>query len=276
MNENSMDRTLYLTEKRGLLIKRDGPSIWIKEKGKSGRRIPARLINMVFVVGNIKIDSGVITLFTENNTPVTFMNNKGEMLGVAMPNKKNHSFYAERQKLLCSTTDLIEEYTVWLKSMKKRLQLNALKQMAYPVAVVYMNKGFRERDYNCIIDTMKKDKESQWDATRRIVINIIEEMIIDALISIGLDPHEGVVNVASNFSFAKDICDAMAPVADLQSFRFLKSARPYHFIVDTENNCVLSRDGLKKVIFEFENCKYEFKSSIIMIINSFLDFLRGV
>ena len=57
-----MERTLYLNEKKGLVVMRDGPSLWIREKDKAGTRIPARLIDMVFIVGNIKMDAGTLML----------------------------------------------------------------------------------------------------------------------------------------------------------------------------------------------------------------------
>ncbi|MFN3531862.1 MAG: CRISPR-associated endonuclease Cas1, partial [Candidatus Brocadia sp.] len=68
-----MDRTLYLNENTTLNVIRDGPSIVVKEGKKSGRRVPARMIQRVIITGNIKLETSLITLFTQNNVPVTFL-----------------------------------------------------------------------------------------------------------------------------------------------------------------------------------------------------------
>ena len=96
-----MERTLYLNEKKGLEVLRDGPSVWVKEDGVAGRRIPARLIEHVIIMGNVRLDAGVITLFTENNIPITFMNNKGNEVALTIPfNHHYNTHYHDQRKIL--------------------------------------------------------------------------------------------------------------------------------------------------------------------------------
>ncbi len=64
-----MGRTLYLNENKGLTVLRDGPSVWIKEDGKAGRRIPARLVGRVVVIGNLRLEAGVDNPFYAERYP---------------------------------------------------------------------------------------------------------------------------------------------------------------------------------------------------------------
>lgn len=270
------ERTLYLNEKRGLIVRRDGPSLWIKEKGRAGRRVPARLINMVFVFGNIKIDTGVITLFTENNTPVSFMNIRGEPLGIALPGRTSYSFYVERQRIIFESDQIRERYKTWLTAMRRKLQIRTLKYLSCPLVTEYMRTGFRERDYHTCIEKMRQGNQHRWRAAQTIVGNICAEMIIKKIIDTGLDPHRGAHTKEAHFGFAHDLCSVMLPSVDFLLLKFLESSDVSHFMVDTENNCMLSKEGIKWLVHEFETHKKMFYSTLNKIIVSFFEFLREI
>lgn len=273
---NEEERTLYLKEKRGLVVRRDGPSLWVKEKGRAGRRVPARLINMVFVFGNIKMDTGAITLFTENNIPVTFMNIRGEALGIALPGRAGSSFYVERQRIIFESDHLRERYKTWLTAMRRKLQIQTLKSVSYPQAKEYMRIGFRERDYRACIERMRQGKHHHWKAAHTIVGNICAEMVIKKIIDVGLDPHRGARSTEPHFGFSHDLCAIMLPSVDFLLLKFLRSSDESHFTVDRENNCVLSKEGMRHLVCEFERYKKLLHSALDNVILSFFELLREV
>jgi hypothetical protein len=274
MNED--ERTLYLNEKRGLIVRRDGPSLWVKEKGRAGIRVPVRLINMVFVFGNIKMDTGAITLFTENSIPVTFMNIRGEPLGIALPGHSGSSYYVERQKIIFESDQILERYKTWLTAMRRKLQVQTLKNVAHSLAMQYMDTGYREGDYRACIDKMRQGNQHRWRAAQTMVGNICAEMVIKKIIDAGLDPHRGSRTKEIHFGFAHDLCSVVLPSADFILLKFLKSSDASHFIVDTEDNCTLSKDGLKHLVLVFEMHKKMLHSTLDKIILSFFEFLREV
>jgi CRISPR/Cas system-associated endonuclease Cas1 len=122
-----MGRTLYLNENKGLTVLRDGPSVWIKEDGKAGRRIPARLVGRVVVIGNLRLEAGVITLFTQNDIPVTFINRRGDELAVAMPYNHHLPRHYEEQKIFLDVDENIERFKGWLYARRKETQINVIR-----------------------------------------------------------------------------------------------------------------------------------------------------
>ena len=135
-----MDKTLYILEKRGLEVLRDGPSIWIMENGKAGRRIPARLVSHVVIIGNVKMDAGTITLFTDNNVPVTFMSkNRGE-IAVTIPHNHHLNSHSEEQKHLLARDGNIQRYNQWLQAERRRMQLKVVKKLSRQVSSIFILK----------------------------------------------------------------------------------------------------------------------------------------
>lgn len=270
------DRTLYLNEKRGLVVTRDGPSLLIREKDKAGTRVPARLVNMVFVIGNIKMDAGAITLFTENNTPMTFMNRRGEAVGVVMPYNHTLPDHHEEQKRYIQRDENIEAFRKWITSLRRETQIVVMKKINWETAQDFLSKGFREHDYGDIINLHCLSKETEWKTIYGLANNLIMEMIIREIIASNLDPHMGILNRNCNFGFALDLCQIIQPEADLLTIRFFTSCRWHDFIVRTDKRCILTKDGWKNVVHLFENRKTVLVQRLDTILRGYFDLLRGV
>lgn len=273
MNE---DRTLYLNEKKGLIVRRDGPSLWITEKGIAGRRIPARFINMVYIIGNIKMDAGVVTLFSEQNTPISFMNSKGETIGIVMPYNHNQLNYYEDQKRILQNERYIERFRGWAVSMRREAQLFVLKKVAFDKASTFISKGFRESDYEEIVRNCRSCNKEEWEAVYQINKNILMEMITRHLIDAHLDPHMGVLKRRQNFGLALDFCYIMGPEIDLLTLQFFTSIRWHDFLQRTHKNCFLTKDGFKNVVHRFENRKARLRQRIDYTLDRFFELLREI
>jgi len=271
-----MERTLYLNEKKGLIVMRDGPSLWIKEKDKAGTRVPARLVNMVFIVGNIKMDAGTVMLFAENNTPVTFMNKRGEAIGVVMPYNHASPDHHEEQKRFMKREENQEAFKKWITSQRREVQIAVMKKMNWEKAQNFLTKGFRECDYAEIITLRRSSKDREWNTVYSTINNLIMEMIIKEIISSNLDPHIGIINKNCNFGLALDLYKILEPECDLMTIQFFTSCRWHEFVLNTDKKCTLTKDGWRNVVHRFENRKQVISHRLDMVIRGYFDLMRSI
>lgn len=271
-----MDKTLYILEKRGLEVLRDGPSIWIMENGKAGRRVPARLVSHVVIIGNVKMDAGTITLFTDNNVPVTFMSkNRGEF-AVTIPHNHHLNSHSEEQKHLLARDGNIQRYNQWLQAERRRMQLKVVKKLSRQVSSVFISKGFGEQEYKDFITRCASVGKKRWRIINETVKNMLNEMVMKSILASDLDPHIGIFHRRDNFGFALDIMYAMEPEADLQTIQFFKSDKNMELLVMTSTGLKLTGDGMRDVVLRFENKKKLINGLIDVVIDDFFAIMRTI
>lgn len=250
-----MDRTLYLSENEKLTVLRDGPSIWIKENGKAGRRVPARFVGRVVIIGNLRIESGVITLFTDNGIPVTFLNRRGDAIAVTIPYNHQLPGHYEEQKIFLDSDENMERFRSWVSARRREIQLTTIKSISKWTAGLFAINGFRERDYQKVIEEYRPSSVEKWEVVNTIISNLMREMIISCLIKADLDPHIGVIHRRHNFGLALDICHILSGEADIQCIQFLKKAEGEGLMVRERKEWLVSKDGMRDIIHRFENRK---------------------
>lgn len=272
-----MERTLYLNEKKGLEILRDGPSIWVREDGKAGRRIPARLIGHVVIVGNVKLDADSITLFTKNNIPVTFMDNKGNEVAFTIPNNlKGNNHYHDQKKIL-EKQKYIEHYRQWLESERRRLQLKVISKLDRKIARVYTKHGFKEEDYqDFIIRNLDDTNYKVVQLVKNIISNFMKELILASVLSSGLDPHIGIINRREDYGLVFDIFYAVEPEVHLQTIQFFYLAKYKDYIYMSSTGLSISKEGMKNIINRFENKKRLSIDFIEHIIDGLFETMRNI
>ncbi|MEK6673967.1 MAG: CRISPR-associated endonuclease Cas1 [Nitrospirota bacterium] len=269
-----MEKSLYLNESRGLEILRDGPSIWIRQEGKAGRRIPARLIGRVVIIGNLKLEAGAITLFTENDIPVTFMNMRGEETAVTIPYNHNLPRHYEEQKIFLETENNIQRVKNWIFAERRLLQLETMKRLSKGAAAVFTSKGFRESDYQRFIDAYIKGGQESWKIVNGVVSNLFREMIIGSLIEADLDPHMGVLHRRHNFGLVLDICHMMGAAEDLQSLQFLRLCKDKAYMLKSQQGQSVTKEGMKDIIHRFENRRKALYETLGRILDDLFELMR--
>ncbi len=269
-----MDRTLYLNENKGLEVTRDGPSVWIKEDGKAGRRIPVRLVGRVVVIGNLKIEAGVITLFTENDIPVTFMNRKGREVAVTIPYNHNLPRHYEEQRVLLDTEENENKVKTWISSKRRDFHLSTVKRLSPVVAADFMSKGFRESDYRDFIKKLRPRSEEQWIVICGLIGNLFKEIIIGSLMKCDLDPHMGILHRRHNFGLALDVCHIMGPEIDLHSIQFFRRNRDNNLMQKGNNGWIISQEGMRDIIHRFENRRKALHEKIENMIDDIFRIMR--
>ncbi|MEW6068008.1 MAG: CRISPR-associated endonuclease Cas1 [Nitrospirota bacterium] len=269
-----MDRTLYLNENRELTVFRDGPSIWVKETGKAGRRIPARLIGRVVIIGNLRLEAGVITLFTDKDIPVTFINRRGDAVAVAIPYNHHLPRHYEEQKVFLETEGNIDRYKNWLYARRKQLQINAIRRLSRGIAELFVEKGFREKDYHRIIERFTQSNDKLWKVVSGVTSNLFREMIIGCIVRADLDPHLGILHRRHNFSLALDICFILEAEIDMQCIQFLKTAREKIYMAREKSEWSISNDGMRDIIHRFENRKKQIHAAVERLIDDIFELMR--
>ena len=269
------DRTLYLTEKKGLNVRRDGPSLWIWEKNKAGIRVPARTITRVFVIGNIKMDAGLICLFSENEVPVTFMNIKGETQAITIPYHGDRSRRALQQAKFLSQGRFRTDYLKWLAYFRSRLEVYSLKRMGIsgqeiPSQDIQINSLFQAQ-----IVSYKPGREMEWPVIKGVLENLATQAITSKIVKFGLDPHRGVRAGASNFSFVKDICYVFEPEIERQTLDVALTLKPFGQFNTTRKGGNLTKDGIKLVVHTFEQRRNFIGWFLGIFIDAFFDLMRG-
>ena len=269
-----MGRTLYLNENRGMTVFRDGPSIRVEEKTKAGRRIPVRLVGRVIVIGNVRLDSGAITLFTENDIPVTFMNRRSEETAVAMPYNHRLPTHYEEQKSLLDSEENIYRYKEWADAKRALLQLNMIRRFLPALAHKLEKSGFGEGNYQILLKNIRRVNNEQWLVVSGIVNNLLREMIIESVCKAGLDPHLGVIHRRHNFGLVLDICYTMGGESDLQSILFFKSYKDKKLIIREKGLWVVTNEGIRNIVHRFENKRKELRNKIENIIDELFELIR--
>ncbi|MFQ5456200.1 MAG: CRISPR-associated endonuclease Cas1 [Nitrospirota bacterium] len=269
-----MDKTLYLNENKDIRVVRDGPSLWVCEDGKAGRRIPARIISRVVIIGNFVLEAGVITLFTENDIPVTFFNKRGNEMAVAIPYNHNNFRHNKWQKLFLINEENIIRFKNWAISKKRELQLNTIRRFSKRIAELYTREGFKDKDYQKIINRNKKTEKECWEIVYNMINGLFREMVIACLISANLDPHIGIFYRRANFGLALDICHILIPENDIQTIQFFNTKTWKENIIQKGNNWYLTKEGIRDIIIRFENRKKYMQEMVERFIDDIFEIMR--
>lgn len=267
-----MGRTLYLSESNNnLLVLRDGPSVWIKSRENADQRVPVRLLSRVIVIGNVRLDASVITLFTENDIPVVFMNQNANEIAAAIP--YNHAIYAryKEQDILLRNRNKTSSFKGWAEDKKLAIQADVVKRL-YKPASLHIN----ESDYAEIISFLKPQDENQWIVVKGFINNLFKELATAELLRARLDPHLGIIHNRQSFGLVHDICHIMEAESDIQCLQFFKCSRIDPFIKKQAERYRISSIGIKSIIHRFENRLYALSAIVKNIIDEIHDLMREI
>lgn len=266
-----MEKTLYLNESTTLNVIRDGPSIVVKEDGKSGRRVPARMIQRVVIMGNIKLETDLITLFTQHNIPVTFLDKRGNQVAVTLPYKQYLPEYHQAQKIFLESDYTTGRFMTFLRAHRQRVQIDVLKRLLKrQISDRYITVGLKEEEYQQVIDNIASLHRGEFRQIRNAISAIFLEMVISSLIASNLDPHIGVMHRRCDFGLALDICHMLDPETDIQSIQFFIGKK-------VSDSCIqkgISSEDMRAVVVRFENRKEYLVSLIDHIIDGIFELIR--
>lgn len=269
-----MGRTLYLNESAGdLYVKRDGPSVWITAKETAGRRVPARLLSRVVVMGNVRLDAGAITLFAENDIPVVFMDNRAEETAMAIPyNHRLPSHYGE-QKVFLENDANANRYEEWAQAKRAVLQADALRRFDRSLSA-QLAFGIGEGNYQQALSGMKPRSADKWLAVTGIINSLFRGLIMEHVLKADLDPHTGVIHRRHNFGFVLDICYIVGAESDMQAVRFFRDTKGTSLMERHCSSWSITEPGMRDIIHRFENRRRRLSDIIGTILDEVFELIR--
>lgn len=265
-----------MNENRQVTVYRDGPSVWVREEGRAGRRIPARLIGRVVIIGNVRLETDVITLFTDNDVPVTLMNRAGESAAVVMPYVERQPRFYEKQKALLTSPEMIRRAKDWMYSQRRRNELKVIRRLSKSAFEALTASGFTPNEYWRIVERARGISDDQWQAVCNVMRMLFREMVAGYLVKAGLDPHIGILNRRRNFGLVLDICSMLEPEVHIQAIQFSKVARARAYLAREGGGWAVTPEGMKDIVHRFENRREEVKAEIGLILDNLFELLREV
>ncbi|RMH10088.1 MAG: hypothetical protein D6704_00045 [Nitrospirae bacterium] len=211
--ENTLEKTLYLSEHPRLRIRRDGPSIWVEHAGQAGRRVPARLVRRVLIRGNVALDAGSLMLFADRGVPITLVRRDGTPSAVIVPFAVTSPRRAMRQRGILEDRRKREQFCAWLEAWERGRQIALVARLAPHVVIRWKREGFRREDYDAVLE-QHLDQPVADSGERAFVAGLLFEFVLSELAAEGWDPQIGIRQLAGPLGFAHDLTEALAPEVD--------------------------------------------------------------
>ncbi len=271
-----MERTLYLNEKGGLVVKKDGPSLWITERHSAGRRVPLRRIGQVIIRGNVRLDAGVITALAENGVPVTFMSRNGESIITALAHNISFTVLKAKVERLRRSEKGATKVIDLFSSRKRNIERAFLKERFPDISRAIDERGIREKDYRCHMDRMLSEKAERGavKAVLKVLDGLFYELALKRIVEAGLDPHAGFIHRDKDFAFVKDICYAVEAARDRQLAGFFAGPLSDRRIFREGCEWVVCAESMRNIVVRFENLKKRSLGIMDDLINDFFGILR--
>ncbi len=208
-----MDRTLFLNERPGLSVRRDGPSLWIDQPGSAGRRVPVRLIRRVLIAGNVSLDTESLTVFAERGVPVTLIGRHGQP--VAMVVSCASGLFARRglQIGMIENPSVQEGVSSWLRAWERGRRLALATDLDAVIAAQWRRHGVRTLEYEQWVQRLGRLRGAAL-RQRRLFHAAVGTLILDRVAEAGWDPHVGVIHHGEPLGFVKDCAMAIRADAD--------------------------------------------------------------
>jgi CRISPR/Cas system-associated endonuclease Cas1 len=271
-----MDRTLYLSEKEKMTVITDGQSILVKEKAKADRRVPSRLIERVIIIGNVKLDSSSITLFTERSVPVTFLDNSGRVLATVMKYSENFRDRMAYQYRFVADGSSLSEFREFAFSKRKNLMLYVIRDFNKTLWHIFVRKGFSEKDFRSFISKNIKADERDRNVVSSFISGLLHETALKIIIANEFDPHFGIINRGKNFGFVKDFLFMMDAEKERQLLMFFRNKQGKEILRKTSSGLLIDEEFRLEIINRYENRLSLIKNEIEFIFDDFFKLIREV
>ncbi len=257
-----MKRTLYLCQAKGLKVKVDGPSLWIEQKGSAGKRVPFQMIEHAVVLGNIVLETGVLTSLSEFNIPVTIFSKKGTNATVMVCYDEKFPQYYHRQKVFYRSPQNKERFMNIVRHWRRRVQISALKRYSKTLLKRFKEQGLRDEAFKKIIRNETLLFHDRYNMVFGIVRGLLCQLILTELKKARLDPAIGVIHRRHPHALVQDIAYMLEAEVHVQSLQFFKSRSHEPLITDLG----VTSEGMHDIALRFENRRmaiYELVNQVI-------------
>lgn len=269
-----MGKTLYLNENQGLRVMRDGQSLLVQRPGRANQRVPARLISRMVVIGNVQLDAGTITLFTENDLPVVFVSRNAEKIAVTLPYVLSRPLYCEDQMVFLEDDDYRREFKIWAGMWRMEIQLDLVRHFYRRYIRHEITSVMDESEYQEVVAYLKPADNEKWEVVSGLVRTLFLSLIIEHLLRAGLNPHIGIIHEMYHLGLAHDLCYVMGAKIDLQCLRFFRSTI-YNPPKDvTYKRHLLTEQCIRSIVHRFENNRQDLDTVTGNIISDLIELMK--
>jgi len=251
----------------------DGPSIWIWWENKAGQRIPLRLISRCIIVGNIRLETSLISLLASNNIPIIFTSLSGEEVAIALPYNHRLPRHWREQRTFVDSKKNRERFINWAKIKRMTLQLLMLKKL-FPQNRNRLNRELGEGNYQRIISKLRPRDEANWKIVKNFIENLLRGLIIEHLSQAGLNLNLSVIHRYHNYGLVLDFLYILEPLVDEQTIHFFRHLKGILLFNQSATNLALNKEGVKNIIDHFENEKNSNENIIVNTIDEFFHLMR--
>ena len=253
-------------------MKRDGPSLWIREPGKAGRRVPARLVSRVVIIGNVRLDTDSLMLFSDHGVPITFLSSSGEtrasLLTASSPDMRG------RQRILAEDDFFCRRAERWMETERRANRLNVLRSLAPALAREFECLGFRNSDYDTALLTLcpVAGRAAVWS----MVSGLVHELVLQKIVDSGLDPHCGILHRRESFGLCKDFLHVLDAEIDRQTVQFFHVKRPAENARKNKRAVRPSAGVERHIIHRFENHRPRISTMVDALLDGYFRLLREI
>ena len=242
----------------------------VKEPGKAERRVPARLIGRVVIVGNIEMESGVVTLFAQQGTPVLFLDSKDSRPAITLLCDERGPQRWTRQHYLFRRPPSSERFSMWLESRRRLSIIKTVRRLSPRLGKKFQREGFREKHYQALLKPLGRNNP-RW----RVLVGMLRAMTLEFVIPFleraKLDPHCGILHRGEDFGLALDFCWVLEPELHYQALRFFKDPSRRGGLPWRPQG-----DEMREVIQRFENRKGYLSSEVQALVDEIIELMRQV
>lgn len=272
-----MERTLYLNEAgTNISVMRDGPSLWVKEEGSSGRRLPVRLLDMVVLIHNVKIDADSLMLLSKNRIPVLLLDRRGEKVAYVLPYERKIPARYRDQKFILRYERCQFRYRNWAQAKRLLIASSALRRILKDSyrSCQLLGEGNYEEILRELIQKLRVSRDV-WNSVRMMVSTLFEGLIIKRLIVWGFHIHTGIINKNKNFGLVQDLAYILGGEIDSQTFQFFDCGEPRGKVfLSNSGQWEVAPSAVREIVHRFENRKKAILGIIEDTINELCELIR--
>lgn len=268
-------RAAYLNAEKKIFITAEGLQLVIIGPQNKIRKIPAKLLNVVYTRGKSVIDSSALCLLTRANVPLIISGSRG-IEAIMLPyNHKIHRHYREQRIILKSRKNLYR-YLNWLERQKRLQQIAVMDKFSH----TGLDRDIGEGDYQIwlknFLERLKLDhNQSTWCYVRHQIRYLFRGLIVENLLRAKLDIHLGGYHRRVNFGLVLDLNYVLDPRIDEQTILFFsQKGWPEYVIKKSNEQIILKDEGFKNIVHRFENKKINIYDILESIIDDYLYLVR--
>lgn len=265
-----MKRTLYLCEAKGLTVKIDGPSLWIEQKGRAGKRVPMQMIDRVIIVGNLRLDTAVLSHLSAENVPVTIFTKNGKTISMLVGYDDSFPRYYHRQKVFYMSPLNEDRFRNITRHWRRKTQVSALKRFSRDLYEEFIENKLKDSAFDRIIEFETLFYRDRYRMVYKIVHGMFCQLILGVVSTAGLDPACGVIHRRHPHALVHDIAYMLEAEIHIQALQFFRASSEETRITSIG----VTTEGMRDIAQRFENRKRAIWVIINMIIDNIIEAIK--